>query len=86
MNARLWAHGEPVTVTCDEHGRPLAFHWGGRRYAVERVCNRWRVKGAWWKGETGEREYIKLATTGGLLCLLARAWEEEAWVLVRVYD
>ena len=86
MNARLWADGEPLAVRCDEHGRPLAFRWDGRRYTVERVCNRWRVKGAWWKGENGEREYVKLATTGGLLCLLACDRETGAWVLVRVYD
>ncbi len=86
MNARLWASGEPVAVTCDEHGRPLTFRWHGRRYTVERVCNRWRVKGAWWKGETGEHEYIKLATADGLLCLLLYEEEAQTWLLVRIYD
>ena len=91
MNARLWGEGEPVSVECDEHGRPLRFRWGSQTHQVERICNRWRVHEGWWRlptaGEqSGWREYVKLTTTSGLLCLLGRDLQDNIWELVRLYD
>jgi len=57
----------------------------GEIHIVDLVCNRWRDGGAWWSGES-EREYIKLATESGLLCLIARDVGGDEWVMVRVYD
>jgi hypothetical protein len=37
-------------------------------------------------GPMSGREYIKLATNEGLLCLLARDLRRDVWLLVRVYD
>ncbi len=87
MNARFWQDGESVQVTCDAHGRPLSFHWSSETHAVEQICNRWRVDDGWWRSnDQGWREYIKLITENGLLCLLAHDLAQDRWVLVRVYD
>lgn len=86
MSARLLGEGEPLVVECDAGGRPLGFRWAGQMYKVARVCNRWRVRGEWWRGESGGREYIKLVTGSGLLCLIARDLDAGAWFLIRIYD
>ena len=102
MNARLWREGEPLAVVCDAHGRPQSFRWAGHTYEVGRICNRWRAGDVWWREAMGTsleamgaspeakpaggHEYIKLATTEGLLCLLARDLGRDVWVMVRIYD
>lgn len=86
MNARLWQDGHAIGMECDEHGRPQRFHWGGQSYQVERICNRWRLHEGWWEGEEGWREYIKLTTKSGLLCVVVRDLTHETWALVRLYD
>ena len=57
----------------------------GEVHTVDFICNRWRDGGAWWSGES-DREYIKLATESGLLCVIAKDVDDERWVMVRVYD
>lgn len=86
MNARLWHEGQAIAMTCDAHGKPLRFRWAGQRHVVERICNRWRVHEGWWQGEQGWREYIKLTTEDGLLCLVVRDLTHDTWALVRLYD
>ena len=87
MNARFWQEGEPIQMRCDEQGRPQRFRWGAETHAVSEICNRWRVNDSWWKTPAaGWREYIKLTTADGLLCLLAHDEAQNGWVLVRVYD
>lgn len=86
MSARLLKEGKPLAVACDAGGRPLSFRWAGQTQEVARVCNRWRARGEWWQGESGGREYIKLVTTDGLLCLIARDLDAGVWFLIRIYD
>ncbi len=95
MNARLWREGEPLVVVCDARDRPQSFRWAGHTYQVGRICNRWRAGDAWWRTaisasledkSAGGYEYIKLATTEGLLCLLARDLRRDVWLMVRIYD
>ncbi len=87
MNARLWRDGEPIAMTCDKTGRPQHFRRGSHTHQVEHVCNRWRVHEGWWRDkENGWREYIKIATSDGLLCLVVRDMENDVWFLVRLYD
>ncbi|MCO6451201.1 MAG: hypothetical protein J5I90_10490 [Caldilineales bacterium] len=86
MNAHVWINGEDIAVICDAHGKPLRFRWGKDMHQVERICNRWRAKGVWWRGERADREYIKLTTTDGLLCVVARDMQRDAWALVCLYD
>ncbi len=90
----LWTQGEPITVHCAADGRPLSFTWeapgasaGARTHEVERVCNRWRVSEQWWRREDAAwREYVKVVTRDGLLCLLAKDLENGTWEIIRVYD
>ncbi len=83
----LWAQGEPITVRCAADGRPLSFTWQARTHEVERICNRWRISEQWWRtDEAAWREYIKLVTRDGLLCLLARDLGEGTWQIIRLYD
>lgn len=86
MSARLLKEGEPLTVACDASGRPLSFRWAGQTHKVAHICNRWRVRGEWWQGEGGGREYIKLIDAGGMLCLIACDLDAGAWFLIRIYD
>ncbi|RME81668.1 MAG: hypothetical protein D6775_13020 [Caldilineae bacterium] len=86
MSARLWQSGEAIRVVCDEYGRPLRFWWRGTRHEVAQICNRWRVHARWWQASDGWREYIKLTTEDGLLCLLACDLEHQVWELARLYD
>lgn len=86
MSARLLGEGEPLAVECDAEGRPLGFRWVDQTQEVTRICNRWRVRGEWWRGEKGGWEYIKLVTATGLLCLIARDLDAGVWFLIRIYD
>jgi hypothetical protein len=83
---RLWPRGETLTVWGDEE-TPSGFAWQGMDHAITLVCNRWRVHTRWWEPEAAIwREYLKVATGTGLLCLLYRDLIHGGWFLARVYD
>ncbi|MGD8516025.1 MAG: DUF6504 family protein [Anaerolineae bacterium] len=95
---RLWPKGEPVT-TWGGTETPDGFVWKQRRHPIAEVCNRWRVHTNWWgptpepgsvpTSEAGEaiwREYVKVTTHSGLLCLLYHDLLGGGWYLARVYD
>lgn len=84
---RLWAEGRFVEVEANEHGQPLSFVWRGRRHRVQHVRQQWRVSIDWWdpRGQA-ERDYIAVTTSHGLLCVLYLDFENECWVLSKVYD
>jgi len=51
------------------------------------VANRWRIHTRWWEPrETIWREYVKVVTDTGLLCLIYRDMWEGGWFLSRLYD
>ena len=83
---RLWPEGEPVETWGGEE-IPSGFIWRGSTHQDLMICNRWRVHTRWWEpSETIWREYVKVATNRGLLCLLYRDLLSDAWFLARVYD
>ena len=84
---RFWPHGEPVQLLVDPAGAPQSFAWRGAWHAVAVVAQRWRVRTEWWlpEGETWQ-EYVKLATAGGLLCILAHDLQDDSWRMIRLYD
>jgi hypothetical protein len=83
---RLWLEGEPVAVW-GEGNAPAGFAWAGAEHGVVEVCNRWRVHTRWWEpDETAWREYVKVATDTGLLCLLYCDLPSGEWFLARLYD
>ncbi|MCL7453432.1 MAG: DUF6504 family protein [Anaerolineae bacterium] len=97
---RLWPGGEPVEIWGDGEV-PSGFRWRGTSHGIEDIWNRWRIHTNWWQpgkvpGESGNpahssllasvwREYVKVTTDTGLLCLLYRDWAG-GWFLARVYD
>ena len=66
---------------------PAGVLWQGRIHSIEKFCNRWQVHTRW--GEPDGvvwREYVKVTTGTGLLCLLYRDLFTGGWFLARVYD
>ena len=84
---QVWVKGEPIQATCDGDEQLLAFVWQGQRHQVARICNRWRVIEEWWRAEPAAwREYVKVVTREGVLCLIAQDLGRGEWWLIRVYD
>jgi hypothetical protein len=83
---RLWPEGEPVQVW-SEKNELAGFIWQGAAHRIQEVCNCWRIHTRWWEpGEDVWREYQKVTTDTGLLCLLYQDLMGEGWFLARVYD
>jgi len=80
---RLMREHPLIDVELDPAGQLLAFHWSGRREAVE-VCNRWRVEDGWW-GRPILRDYFKVAGRRWL-ALVYRDGVDGTWHLERLYD
>lgn len=83
---RLWPVGEPLAAWGGGE-TPAGFLWQGTTHAVRAVHNRWRVHTRWWAPEGALwREYVKLTTDTGLLCLIYRDLVSGGWFLARIYD
>jgi len=96
---RLWPEGEPLH-TWGPGETPAGFAWHGSSHAIQEVYNRWRVHTNWWQPSSEPaagplagrqavavwREYLKVTTDTGLLCLLYRELPAGGWFLARVYD
>jgi hypothetical protein len=83
---RLWPAGEPVRVEGTEN-TPSEFSWRGTRHPIKTVRNRWRLHTRWWEpGQAIWREYLKIETETGILCLLYCDLMEGGWFLARIYD
>jgi hypothetical protein len=93
---RLWPRGEPVEIWGGTEETPAGFVWKGTVHPIQYACNRWRVHARWWEssgatdtggdGQAIWREYVKVTTGTGLLCLVYRDLLEGGWFLARVYD
>jgi hypothetical protein len=83
--SRLWADGDPIEVQVGADGLPRSFYWRGAWRPVSTIANRWRVRAGWWSNEAW-REYFKLATADGLLCLVYHDLHAGAWFCARLYD
>ena len=91
---RLWPEGEAVRIWTREKaptgapiGAPAGFVWDGRSHRILEICNRWRVHTYWWEpDQTVWREYLKVTTDTGLLCLIYRDLLSGGWFLARIYD
>ena len=83
---RLWAEAEPIEVWGGEE-MPGGFKWNRTSHRILEVCNRWRVHTLWWEpNEMVWREYLKVVTDTGLLCLIYRDVLTGSWYLQRLYD
>jgi hypothetical protein len=83
---RLWPEGERVKAW-GRAEKPAGFYWGGEPHRILDVCNRWRIHTRWWEPDHAIwREYLKLVTDTGLLCLIYRDLWSGGWFLSRIYD
>ena len=83
---RLWPAGEPVEIW-GGNGRAEGFYWRSQPYRILDVCNRWRIHTLWWESNGALwREYWKVVTDAGLLCLICQDLASGSWSLCRVYD
>lgn len=83
---RLWPAGEAVEMWGGED-KPCGFVWQGGPHRIIGHHNRWRVHTRWWEPDQAvHREYRKVTTDTGLLCLLYRDLLGGGWFLARVYD
>lgn len=83
---RMPRKGEPVETWGAEE-TPDGFIWQNTQHCILEVTNRWRVHTRWWEPrETVWREYLKVVTDGGLLCVIYRDLREGGWFLARLYD
>jgi hypothetical protein len=99
---RLWPDGEPVetwvvhpsltgavrpSLTENEEEVPQGFYWHGDAHRILDLCNRWRIHTRWWEPRDAVgREYWKVVTDTGLLCLIYRDLLSGGWFLCRVHD
>jgi hypothetical protein len=82
----LWPGGEPLQIW-GEAAMPEGFLWQNMAHRILEVTNCWHVHTRWWEpSETLWREYLKIATDTGLLCLIYRELPAGEWFLARLYD
>jgi hypothetical protein len=83
---RLWPEGNPVETWGGEEGE-TGFFWQGTSHRILEVYDRWRIHTRWWEPHDAIwREYVKVTTDTGLLCLLYCDLSAGGWFLARVYD
>jgi len=83
---RLWSKGEQVDAWGGE-GTPAGFNWQGEPHRILDVCNRWRIHTRWWEpNQALWREYLKVVTDTGLLCIIYQDLVSGGWFLARLYD
>ena len=83
---RLWLNGEAIE-TWGADDTPAGFFWAGTAHCIVEICNRWRVHTRWWEPEEALwREYLKVTTQDGLLCLIYRDLIGGGWFFSRLYD
>jgi hypothetical protein len=68
----------PVVVATDDAGAPVAVVLGGRRLAVERIEDVWRIDDEWWREEVSRLYYRLLLKDGRTVTvchdLTSRRW------------
>jgi hypothetical protein len=69
-----------------ERGRPLAFLWKRKRYAIDAIVQQWAVEALWWdRPRARSRRCFRVIARGGVYDL---AYDRigERWLLVGVLD
>ena len=82
---RLWHALKLVNVRTDEAGRPTSFQLMGKQDHVARICNYWKLDDNLWRKPT-QRDYYKLQTASGLLCVIYHERSDDTWYLERMFD
>ncbi len=66
-------------------GQPAWLRWRGRRERG-RVCNAWRVEGAWWQGQPAGRAYYTVVTGSRAALVVYRDEASGGWFLEQILD
>ncbi len=74
-----------IKVIAEVEGEPRVLFLGSKRERVREVSNRWRMQEEWWRRER-IREYYRVITESGRLCLIFQDLLGGGWFLERVYD
>jgi hypothetical protein len=74
-----------IEVRLDAGGEPVHLRWRRWRVGLVAVHNHWRVEEDWWRDEV-TRDYYKVQTADGTLCVIYRDRREGKWYLQRIYD
>jgi hypothetical protein len=83
---RLWPAGESVQVW-GATNCPDGFHYRGQPHRIVEICNHWQIHARWWEpGATVWREYWKMVTDTGILCLIYHDQLSDGWFITQVYD
>ena len=95
MMTRLWPQGQEIQTYGSEglyrqkDGETMAtgFEYQGHSHRIVNVCNCWRIHTRWWEPTRCVwREYLKVTTDTGLLCLIYHELTSGEWYLARIYD
>ena len=83
---QFWPEGQAIEVWGGRE-TPGGFKWNGASHRVLDICNRWRIHSRWWEPDHAIwREYLKVVTDTGFLCLIYRDLTSRGWFLSRIYD
>lgn len=74
---------KPIQVQEDTRGNPIAVIYRGRRIAIERVNDRWRIDDEWWRKEIA-RLYHKVVLKDGRILTIFRDLLEGGWFMQSV--
>ncbi len=74
-----------IEVETAADGRPARLRWRRWQVEVAAICNHWRVEDDWWRQEVA-RDYYKVRTADGTLCVIFRDRQQGTWHLQRIYD
>jgi nucleotidyltransferase/DNA polymerase involved in DNA repair len=74
-----------IKVMAEVDEQPHVLFLDGRRERVREVSNRWRVQQNWWRRER-IREYYRIITESGRLCLIFQDLLGGGWFIERIYD
>ena len=73
----------PVAVETGESGEPVAVVLSGRRLAVERVEDVWRIDDEWWRQRPISRVYYVLFLEDGRVVTVYQDMQTLKWCLQR---
>jgi protein ImuB len=89
VSARHFVPAPSVVVLAQRpDGAPSQWCWRGRTHRTTRVEAVWTVTTGWWRGDDAAtaRDYYRLRTRAGLLCVLYRDRVTGSWYLDQVLD
>jgi hypothetical protein len=85
--AKIEVWDNPGQAGVNDTEPPTGFDWQQEPHRILEVCNCWRIHARWWEHEQAVwREYFKVTTDSGLLCLIYHDLQSGDWFLSRIYD